>query len=97
VRGIVADDVQGVRRLGGDDLQRRAGDERAREVAHLAVLAHGERGARKARPDRRGGVRAGRAVGQLELGAIGKGDVHAPHCHRTAEIAVCDQSLWLPR
>ena len=55
--------------------------ERAREVAHLAVLAHGERGAREARADRRGGVGAGRAVGELELGAVGKGDVHAAtHC-----------------
>ena len=81
VRGVVADDVQRAVALRRDDLQRLAGHERAREVAHLAVLAHGERGAREARADRRGGVGAGGAVGELELGAVGKGDVHAPHCH----------------
>ena len=61
-----------------DDLQRLARHERAREVAHLAVLAHGERGAREARADRGGRVGAGRAVGELELGSVGKGDVHEP-------------------
>ncbi len=76
VGGVVADDVQRVRALGRDDLQRRTGHERACEVAHLAVLAHGERGAGEAGADRRGGVGAGGAVGERELRAIGKGDVH---------------------
>ena len=58
-------------------------DERPREVAQLAVLAHGERGAREAGADRGGGVGAGGAVGKLELGAVGKRDVHADHCHST--------------
>ena len=50
--------------------------QRAGEVAHLAVLAYGERRAREARADRGGGIGAGRAVGELELGSVGEGDVH---------------------
>src|SRR6185436_14208228 len=58
------------------DLERRIRDERAGEVANLAVLLDGERRAREAGPDRRGGVGAGRAVGEVERSAVGKRDLH---------------------
>ena len=84
VRGVVADDVQ--RAVAGrrDDLQRLARHERPREVAHLPVLAHGDRGAGQARPDRGGRVGTRRAVGELELGSIGQRDVHRSHASDAA-------------
>ena len=66
VGGVVADDVERVLTGAvGDDLQRLAVDQRAREVAHLAVLADGQRGAGQPRPDGRRGVGARGAVGEL--------------------------------
>src|SRR5207302_1569986 len=58
--------------------------------AHLAVAVaaglgarnlHGQRGAREPRPDRRGGVGAGRAVAELQRLAVGK---RHGHTHRSA-------------
>ena len=78
VRGVMADDVERAVARRRDDLQRLPGHERTRKIAHLAVLAHRERGPRQPRTDRRGGIRAGRAVVELELGSVWKGDVHGP-------------------
>ena len=78
----MADDVERAVAARRDDLQRLAGLQRLREVAHLAVLAHGERRAREPSPDRRGRIGAGGAVGELELCSVGEGDVHVPHASR---------------
>ena len=81
VGGVVADEVERLGALGGDDLQR-ALDERRGEVADLALLHDGQRGAGEAGADGRRGVGAGGAVGQLERRAVGEGDVHAPEVIR---------------
>ena len=85
--GVVADDIERAVGFRRDDLQRLARLQRPCEVAQLAVLAHGERGAREAGADRGGGIGARRAVGELELGSVRKGDVHAPIVTGTAADA----------
>ena len=85
VRGVVADEVQGVLAAAiGDDLQRLVGVERPREVAQLPVLLDGQRGARQPRPDGGGGIGAARPFGELERRAIGKRDLHRSRCYASA-------------
>ena len=55
----------------------RAVGQRAREVAQLAVDLDRQRGARQPGADGGRGVGAGGAVGELELGAVREGGVHA--------------------
>jgi hypothetical protein len=77
VRGVVADEVQGLLPAAlGHDLQRLAGLQRRREVADAAVLLDGQRGARQPRADLGGSVGARGAFGQLERVAVGEGDLH---------------------
>jgi len=67
----------GVARVpGGQDVDRAAVLERQAQVAHAAVLAHEYRLLGKLRADRAGGVEPGGAVGKLELGGVGKDDLH---------------------
>ncbi len=81
---VVADEVERVLpAAGGDDLERLVRLQRAREIAHVAVLADGERGAGEPRTDRRRGVGARGALGQVERRAVGKRDVHLPDGIRT--------------
>ena len=62
--------------LAGDDGDLLAVGKGSREVAHLITHAHGEGGLGEAGSDGRGGVVAGRAVGQFEVGSIRKNHVH---------------------
>ena len=62
--------------LAGDDGDLLAVGQGAREVAHLIAHAHGEGGLGEPGSDGRGGVVAGRAVGQFEVGSIRKNHVH---------------------
>ncbi len=83
--GVVTDDVERVLPApGGHDFERSPVLERPREVADLAVLLHGERGAREPRADRRGGVGSGGAVGKFERGAVGERDLHGRDATRGA-------------
>jgi hypothetical protein len=59
-----------------DDRDGRAIGNGARKVAELAVDHDRDRGLGEAGTDRAGDVVAGRAVGKLEPGAVGKKDVH---------------------
>ena len=79
VRGRVAQHVERVRVLRvarREELDPLAVGERQPQVARRTVDAreHGLLG--ELRPDRAGGVETGRAVGQLELGGVGKDDLH---------------------
>ena len=65
-----------VRVARGQDLDRLAVGERQPQVLHLAVRAHEHRLLGELRPDRARGVEPGRAVGKLELGLVGKDDLH---------------------
>ena len=62
--------------LAGDDGNLLAISQRPRQVAHLVAHTHGKCGLRQAGADRRRGIEASGAVGQLELGSIGKDHVH---------------------
>ena len=89
VRGVVADEIEGVLAAAiGDDLERLVGLERQREVAQLPVLLDGQRGARQSRPDGRGGIGAARPFGELERRAIGKRDLHRSRCYASAVATV---------
>src|SRR5215218_4340255 len=59
-----------------EDLDALAVAQRQPEVAHVAVRADEHGLLRKLGPDRTRSVEPGRAVGQLELGVIGKNDLH---------------------
>ena len=93
VRDVVAQQLQrvAVARLGGDDLDRLAVDERDVEVDDPPVVvgrpvpllrlvavedADGQRGPGEARADVGGEIGSGGAVGKFTDGAVGKGDAH---------------------
>ena len=77
VGGVVADEPEGVFAFSpGHDPDLGAVVERRGEVAQVAVHADAERRARQAGADRAGGVGAGGAVGELELGAVREVDLH---------------------
>ena len=82
VRRVVADQVERLGALRGDDVERRVGLDRRAQIAHLAVLAEGERGTRESLADRPRRVRAGRAVLELERASVGQRDLHG------AEVSV---------
>ena len=77
VRGRMAHHVQVIiTALAGDDRNRLAIGQGPRQVAHLVANPHGKCRLCQAGADRGGGVKAGGAVGQFELGSIGKDHVH---------------------
>ena len=93
VRGVVAEELQrvAVARLGGDDLDRLAVDQRQRQIDDPPVVirrpvpllrlvavedADGHRGPGEAGADVGGEVGSGGAVGQFTDGAVGKRDAH---------------------
>src|SRR5438067_6392644 len=77
VGGVVAEEGEGVRAAVGDDLDRLAVVQRRRQVAQIAVHLDRQRRPRQTLADRARGIRAGGAVLELELLAVGEGDVHA--------------------
>ena len=80
VRARVPEDPQRVRVVlvaDGQDLDRLPVGEREPQVLDRAVRAHEHRLLGELRPDRARGVEPGRAVGELELGAVGEDDLHA--------------------
>jgi hypothetical protein len=76
VRGVVADELERLRRALRDDLQLRAVRERGAEVAQLPVDLDGQRRPRQTGADGRRRVRAGRALVEVETGPVRKRDVH---------------------
>ena len=74
VGGVVADQLQRLGVAAGDDRDLRPVGERRAEVAQSAVDADRQRRLRQAGADRRRGVGAGRAVGQLERGPVRQRD-----------------------
>ena len=82
--GVVADQLERLGRAVGHDLDALAVGERQREIAHLPVHLHGQRGAREPRADGGGEVGAAGAFLQLLAAAVGKLD---PHSRRDASRA----------
>ena len=82
VREVVADELERVLLVArGDQREARIALERAHDVAHLAVDPRRERGLGEARPDRRGDVGRGRALGHFPHRTVGKRDLeHLGHC-----------------
>ena len=81
VGGVVADEVQRVLAAARrDDLRAPAVGQRAVEVVHHAADLDRQRRAGQARPDRGRDVGAGRAVGQLDLRAVGELERHLARC-----------------
>ena len=83
----MADQIERILALLGDDLERRAGvSGRARSRSSPSSLTAS---AARARPgaDRRGRVGAGGAVGQLERGAVWKLEVHGRRCYASTRGA----------
>ena len=81
VGGVVADQPErvGIAVLGRDDLQAVALVQRHREVVQpVADHAHAERRPGQAGADRGSRIGPGRAVGELEIGAVGGGGPHRP-------------------
>ena len=76
MRGVVAQQLERVVAGGRDDLQTRAVGQRRCEVLQLAVDLHRERRAREAGADRGGRVGAGRAVVELQSGAVWEQGLH---------------------
>ncbi len=72
VGGVVADQVERLGVAVGEDRDLGPVGKRRREVAQLTVDADRQRGLGQARPDRRGGVGPGGAVGQLQRRAVGQ-------------------------
>ena len=72
---VVADQLERLGDLVGDDLDLLAAAQGRREVAQLAVVLDRERGLGEAGADRRRGVRAGGSGLQRELRAVGKLDL----------------------
>ena len=60
-----------------EELESRSGRKREPQVAHLAVDPGEHRLLGELRPDRPRGVERASALGQLELGTVGKRHVHA--------------------
>ena len=79
VGGVVAQELQGLGGAVGHDLDLGAVRKRRRQVAHGAVQLHREGSLGQPGPDRGRRVGAGRAVGQLEVRAIG--ELHAQRSH----------------
>ena len=91
VGGVVADEPErvGVAVAGGDDLQLVALVQRHREVVQaVADHAHAERGLGQAGTDRGSGVGPGRAVGEVEGGAVGEADLHLPDARSARGLSV---------
>jgi len=76
VGGVVADQLHRLRAAVGDHLQAGAVGQRSRQVAQLAVHRYRQRRPRQPGADRRRGVGSRRALGQLQAGGVGQGDVH---------------------
>ena len=72
VSGVVPDQVQGVRIPVGHDLEPRPVRELSRQVLELVIHAHGESRPGQSRADRLCRVPAGRALVELERGAVGQ-------------------------
>ena len=76
MRGRVAQDGERLRIAVGEDAHLLAVGHREPKVSHLAVHLHGDRRLRQPRADRGRGIEAGGAVCEVEVGAVGQGDVH---------------------
>ena len=71
--------------------------ERAHDVAHLAVDLRGERGLGEPRPDRRGDIGRGRALGHLLHRTVGKRDLEHPgHCASACSERLAGSQPRLP-
>lgn len=78
VRRRVAQHGEGLGVADADDAHVRAVGQGQAQVAQLAVDLDRGRGLREALADRARAVESGRAVGELELGAVGEVDLHGP-------------------
>ena len=88
VRGGVAQHRQGLVVADAQDAQVRVVGERQAEVAQLAVDLDGGGGVGQPRADRARGVEAARAVGEIELVAVGKDRLrHSSECRYENQLA----------
>jgi hypothetical protein len=80
VRGVVADELERVRRALRDDLDLGAVRQRGGEVAHLAVDLDRQGGTGEPGADRRRQVGAAGALVEVAARAVGEPDFHAAGC-----------------
>ncbi len=82
MRRGVAQDGQRLGVAVGEDPDALAVAQRQAQIAHLAVDLHRDGRLGQARADRRGGVEAARAVGQIQAVAVGKCHLHREWQHK---------------
>ena len=87
---------QGLGVTRGQDAHAVAVGQRQTEIAQLASDLDGDRRLGQSRADRLGGVETGRAVGQLDRGAVGECDMHGgEHTKPPRWYARCVQAVTI--
>ena len=98
VREVVADELERFAFVPcGNQRKLRVAFERPHDIADLAIDLRGQRGLGEPRPDRRGDIRRGRALGHFLHRAVGKRDFEHLR-HYLGHVARGARTLnWPPR